>query len=222
MKDKKVVIIGNGSNSRLAKYYFDTDSEYEVVAFSVNRLYITEEKMEGLPVVALEELSQLYPPETFSAFVAVGYSQMNKLRERLYNECKSMGYTLASYVSSRSLYLSQYPPGDNCFIQESNTIQRNVKIGNNVVIWCSNSVAHDAVIEDHCYITTNIAVSGSVTIKRNSFIGTNATLNHGITIEAETLIGAGAIIMKNTVEKGVYMPPRSVKISKKSIEMNIR
>lgn len=221
MKNKKVVIIGNTSNARLAKYFFTIDSDYEVAAFSVNKKYITAGTFEDLPVVALEDLISKYPPAEFEVFVAVGYTDMNKIRERLYNECKDKGYKMANYISSRCSYLSQYQPGDNCFILEDNTIQPFVRIGNDVVLWSGNHIGHDVTIEDHNFITSHVVVSGFVTIKRNCFLGVNATIRDAITIAPETLVAAGAIIMKDTVEKGVYLPARTTLFEKKSDEIKI-
>jgi len=221
MKNKKLVIIGNTSNARLAKFSFETDSDYEVVAFSVNSQYLKEIEFEGLPVIAFEEIESKYPPAEFEAFVAVGYTNMNKIREKLYNECKAKGYVMANYVSSHCTFLTQFPTGDNCFILEDNTIQPYVKIGNDVVLWSGNHIGHDVTIEDHNFITSHVVVSGFVTIKRNCFIGVNATIRDAITIAPETLIAAGAIIMKDTEEKGVYLPPRSTLFDKKSDEIKI-
>jgi len=221
MKNKKVVIIGNTSNARLAKYFFEIDSEYEPVAFSVNKEFIETEQFENLPVIALEEIKSKYPPGEFEAFVAVGYNNMNKVREKLYNHCKDSGYKMASYISSRCSYLSQFPTGDNCFILEDNTIQPFVKIGNDVVLWSGNHIGHDVKVGDHCFITSHVVVSGFVTIKNNCFLGVNATIRDAITIAPETLVAAGAIIMKDTVEKGVYLPARSTLFDKKSDEIQI-
>ncbi|MEP7145693.1 MAG: acetyltransferase [bacterium] len=221
MKNKKVVIIGNTSNARLAKYYFTIDSDYEVAAFSVDKKYITDVEFEGLPVIDFDELNLKYPAREFETFVAVGYNDMNKIREKLYNECKDKGYKMANYISSHCTYLSQFPAGDNCFILENNTIQPYVRIGNNVVLWSGNHIGHDVTIEDHNFITSHVVVSGFVTIKRNCFLGVNATIRDAVTIAPETLVAAGAIIMKDTVEKGVYLPPRTILFEKKSDEIKI-
>ncbi|MCY7361589.1 MAG: sugar O-acyltransferase, partial [Ignavibacteria bacterium] len=74
MKTKKLIIIGNTSNARLAKYFFETDSEFAVKAFSVNKEYITESEFVDLPVTPFEEIKKNYPPEEFELFVAVGYT----------------------------------------------------------------------------------------------------------------------------------------------------
>lgn len=221
MKTKKLVIAGNTSNARLAKYYFDIDSDYEVAAFAVNKEYIKEESFEGLPLTALEDIEKNYPVSEYELFIAVGYTDMNKIREKLYYYCKEKGYTLANYISSRCSFLTQFPTGDNCFILEDNTIQPYVRIGNNVVLWSGNHIGHDVKIEDHNFISSHVVISGFVTVKRNCFIGVNATLRDAITIAPETLIAAGAIIMKDTVEKGVYLPARSTMFDKKSDEIKI-
>ena len=221
MEKKKLIIIGNTSNARLAKYFFDTDSDKEVVAFSVNEKYIAEKTFEGIPVETFEDLEKKYPVNEYEAFVAVGYTNMNKIREKMYNECKAKGYVMANYISSRCSYLSQFPTGDNCFILEDNTIQPYVKIGNNVVLWSGNHIGHDVEIDDHNFITSHAVVSGFVKIRNNCFVGVNATIRDGVTIAPETLIAAGAIIMKDTVEKGVYLPARSTLFDKKSDEIQI-
>ncbi len=221
MKNKKVIIVGNTSNARLAKYYFTNDSEYEVSAFAVDERYINTDIFEELPVTDLESINSKFPPSDFEMFVAVGYSDMNKVRERLYNECKDKNYKMANYISSKCSFLTQYPTGDNCFILEDNTIQPYVKIGNNIVLWSGNHIGHDVIIEDHCFITSHVVVSGFVTIKNNCFLGVNSTIRDAVTIFPETLVAAGAIIMKDTIERGVYLPARSTLFDKKSDEIKI-
>jgi acetyltransferase-like isoleucine patch superfamily enzyme len=49
----------------------------------------------------------------------------------------------------------------------------------------------------------------------------NASLRDAIRIRRETLIGAGAVVMKDTVEKGVYLPQRAVLFDKTSDQIEI-
>ena len=217
----KLVIFGAGDIARLAHYYFTRDSEHEVIAFTVDAKYRQGDSFMDLPLVPFEEVANAYAPGEHKMFVALSYAKMNKLREEKYRQAKASGYELVSYVSSRYSFLTDHPPGDNCFILEDNTIQPFVKIGNNVTLWSGNHIGHDAVIEDHCFLASHIVVSGYVRIANNCFIGVNATLRNSITIAPETLIGAGAVIMKDTVEKGVYLPQRAELFTKKSDEIEL-
>jgi len=217
----KLIIFGTGDIARLAHYYFSCDSEYEVVAFTVDKEYMTGDVFLGLPVVDFEEIVDCCPPTTHKMFIALSYAKMNKIRAQKYYKAKEMGYQLATYVSSRCTFLSDKPVGDNCFILEDNTIQPFVEIGNNVTLWSGNHIGHDSVIEDHCFIAPCVVISGHVHIHKYCFIGVNATLRNSITIAPETLIGAGAIIMKDTVEKGVYIPQSAQLLGKKSDKIKL-
>lgn len=217
----KLLIFGNQSQAKLAAYYFQTDSEYEVIGFTVDQAYRTEDTFEGLPVFSFETLETRFPPATHHLFVAIGYTGMNALRAQKYHEAKAKGYQLASYISTRCTFLSQYPAGDNCLILENNTIQPFARIGNNVTLWSGNHIGHDVTIADHCFITSHVVISGFVRVGAYSFLGVNATLRDSITIAEKTLIGAGAVIMQDTENEGVYLPPKAVKIAKRSGEVEI-
>lgn len=217
----KLVIFGAGVIARMAHYYFTRDSEHDVVAFTVDQQYRPSDTFLDLPLLPFEEITDSYSPAEYKMFVGLGYARMNKAREEKYHHAKAKGYELVSYVSSRCSFLTDHPAGDNCFILEDNTIQPFVKIGNNVTLWSGNHVGHDAVIEDHCFLTSHVVVSGFTRIGHHSFLGVNATLRNDITIAPETLIGAGAIIMKDTVEQGVYLPERARLFEKKSSEIEL-
>jgi sugar O-acyltransferase (sialic acid O-acetyltransferase NeuD family) len=217
----KVVIFGTGDIAKLAQYYFVRDSEHEAVAFTVDRAYRTVSEFCGLPVVDFEEVAATYPPSAYQMFVALSYAKMNRVRAEKYYLAKTMGYHLVSYVSSRCSFLTDHPVGENCFILEDNTIQPFVRIGNNVTLWSGNHIGHDSSIQDHCFLASHIVVSGHVSISQYCFIGVNATLRNSINIATGTLIGAGAVIMKDTVERGVYLPQRAELYSKNSDEIEL-
>jgi sugar O-acyltransferase (sialic acid O-acetyltransferase NeuD family) len=217
----KLVVFGMGDIGRLAHYYFARDSEHEVVAFTADIEYVKESTFQGLPVVAFEKVKQVYPPSDFKMFIALSYASMNQVRADKYFRTKEMGYELVSYVSSRCTFLTDTPVGDNCFILEDNTIQPFVRIGNNVTLWSGNHIGHDSIIEDHCFLASQIVVSGRVRIGAYCFVGVNVTLRNAITIAPRTLLGAGAIIMKDTIEGGVYIPNRTEIFPKKSSEIKL-
>ncbi|MEO8146184.1 MAG: acetyltransferase [Bacteroidia bacterium] len=217
----QLIIFGTGDIAQIANYYFETDSKHEVMAFTVNREYLTEPEFEGKPVIAFEDLVEKYPPSDYQLFIALSYSKMNKIREAKYHEAKTMGYNLVSYISSKCTYLSQYEAGDNCFIFEDNTIQPFVKIGNNVTLWSGNHIGHHSVIHDHNFISSHVVISGHCVIESNCFVGVNSTLAHKVTLAKETLVGAGAVITKNTEPYSIYVPAKSIKLDKKSDEVQL-
>jgi sugar O-acyltransferase (sialic acid O-acetyltransferase NeuD family) len=212
----RVVIFGAGDIARLAHVYFTRDSAHDVVAFAVDREFRTADTLLDLPVIDFEDVTDRFPPSENAMFIALSYGRMNRNRAAKYLRARELGYSLVSYVSSKCTFLTDHPVGDNCFILEDNTIQPFVTIGNNVTMWSGNHIGHDAVVEDHCFIASQVVVSGHVRIGAYSFIGVNATLRNGITLAPQTLVGAGAVIMKDTIAKGVYLAPRAELFAKNS------
>ncbi len=217
----KLVLFGAGDIARLAHFYFSTDSEHDVVAFAVDPQYRHGESFLDLPLVPVDQVARLYPPAAHKMFVAMSYGKMNRVRAAKYAQAKELGYELVTYISSRSSFLAQHQPGDNCLILEDNTVQPFVRIGSNVTLWSGNHIGHDSVIGDHCFISSHVVVSGHVRIEQGCFIGVNATLRNSITIAEFTLIGAGAVVMKDTAPRSVYLGARSERFSKTSDDVDL-
>lgn len=202
---KPLVIFGSGDIARLAHFYFSTDSEYKIVAFTVDSAYLSAASFCALPVVAFKELAAHYPPELYELFIAVSYSKLNAVRKEKYLAAKAMGYRLASFISSRASVLNDGRIGENCFIFEDNTIQPFVSIGNNVTLWSGNHIGHHSTIKDHCFIASHVVISGGVEIGEQCFIGVNATLRDHIKVGERCVIGAGALLLADAAPEGVYM-----------------
>jgi sugar O-acyltransferase (sialic acid O-acetyltransferase NeuD family) len=159
----------------------------------------------GRPVVAFEDVAQLYPPDRHDLFVALSYSKLNLVRKEKYLAAKAYGYRLASYVSEKATVLNQGRIGENCFILEDNTIQPFVTIGNNVTLWSGNHIGHHSTIKDHCFVASHVVVSGGVEIGEQCFIGVNATIRDHVKVGDRCVIGAGALLLANAESEGVYM-----------------
>lgn len=194
----EIIIFGGGETSLLAYEYFTHDSNYTVVAFAMDKEYITEEEIYGLPVINIEDLSDKYPADKYKGFVAVSSTKLNRVRRDIYNRVKELGYELVSYISSKAFVWHNVKIGDNCFILEDNTLQPFTEIGNNVVMWSGNHLGHRSVIKDHCFIASHCVISGFCEIGSHTFIGVNATLENNVQIGEDNFIGAGALVRKST------------------------
>lgn len=202
---KRLVIFGAGDIAALAHFYFSTDSDYEVAAFTVDRDYCTSDSFLDLPLEPFESVQDCFPPGEFSMFVAVSYKGVNKLRAEKVAQAREKGYRLASYISSRATMLAQHPPGENCFLLEDNTVQPFVRIGSNVTLWSGNHIGHHSEIADHCFISSHVVISGGVKVGERAFIGVNSTLRDHITIGARAVIGAGCLVLADVPEEGVLI-----------------
>jgi sugar O-acyltransferase (sialic acid O-acetyltransferase NeuD family) len=216
-KNKKLVIIGAGELAKIAFEYFTYDSDYEVVGFCVEKDYKNAETMYDKPIIVFDELIHHFTPESYYAFVAIPASQLNRLRTRLYQEVKKLGYTCATYISSQAFVWRNVEIGDNCFIFEHNTVQPFVKIGNNVILWSGNHIGHQTIIEDNCFLSSHVVVSGYCRIGESCFLGVNATFNDHVEVPRDCIIASGALVSKNLIESGkVYYGAPAKQMPKKS------
>ncbi|KJS19007.1 MAG: transferase [Hoeflea sp. BRH_c9] len=203
---KKVIVFGASDAAQLAHYYFTNDTDHQVVAFTVDAEFMPEDRIFcGLPVVPFETVSEEFPPGSHLMFVALGYSRLNQMRKEKYFDAKQLGYSCASYISSKAAILNDGDIGENCFILENNTIQPFVSIGNNVTLWSGNHIGHHSRIDDHCFLASHIVVSGRVTIGEACFIGVNSTLRDHVTVGANCILGAGVLLLSDAAPSGVYV-----------------
>jgi sugar O-acyltransferase (sialic acid O-acetyltransferase NeuD family) len=201
---KKLIIFGNSPAAIQSHYDFSNDSQYEVVAFTVDRRDIKETELLGLPVVPFEEVENIYLPADFAMFVAVYFNRVNQVRMKYYAEAKAKGYELVSYISSKAIVWPSLVVGDNCMICDGANVRPFTKIGNNTFIMPGAVVGHDAEVGDHCYVAIHAVILAGAKVKDCCVIGGNATILNGVIVAKECVISAGAVINSNTQEKGVY------------------
>ncbi len=207
----EVVIYGIGTFAKLLYYYFTKDSNYKVVAFCADRIYIKDKNFCNLPLIPFEDLERSYSPEKFKVFVAVGYSNM-RARKIMFDKIKSKNYECVNYISSKAIIDSSFTIGENNVILENTVIEPFVKITNNNIIWSSSNICHDVFIDSHSFIAAQTLIGGFSKIKNNCFVGFNSTIIQNIVLENETLVGAKSLVLKNTKSFTKYIgnPAKSV------------
>lgn len=208
----KVIVFGIADTAELAHFYLQNDSEHEVVAFTVNKEFMEADQFKGLPLVAFEDVENIFSPQEYAFFAPMTARNMNRNREKIYLEAKQKGYQFISYISSKATIFDRSVIGENCFILEDNTIQPFTTIGNNVVLWSGNHIGHHGKIHDHVFFTSHVVMSGHCEIDSYSFFGVNCTIRDYTHIAQGTLVGMASSITKDTEEWGIYIGNPSKKV----------
>lgn len=221
----KVFIIGTTEFSFMIHSIIKREGQYDMVGHTVNEKYIRENED-----ICKKKGTCLYPLENLFDFVCandgvyvvntVGYSNMNRTRQKMYEQCIDLGYSPVNYISNRAICLSEIK-GNGNIIFPGAYIGTNVDIGNNNVVYAGVVLTHDITVGDHNFIAANSTVGGVVRIGDNCFIGMGSVIRNRLNISDYTLLGAGAYLDHDTDKEDVFVPPRAIKLKKKSSEVHL-
>ena len=203
VKTKKLVIFGDSLFAEVAYECFARDSEYEVVGFAVEQAYLKKNMLFGLPVVAIEQVAKIFSPESHDVYVAIVYTQLNRLRSRLMHIAEQHSYKLATYISSNAFVWPNTVLGKHCFIFEFCVVQPFVKIGDNTILWSGTHIGHHSTIGNNVFIARAI-VAGNCNIGCNSFIGANTTVANDVTIGEDCFLNLATVVTKSLDSNRMY------------------
>lgn len=202
---RKLVIFGTAKFGELAHFYFTKDSLYEVDFFTEDADQNKADRFCGLPVIPFEEIEEYAPQSEYDLFVAVGYTDLNRVREKKCAEVESKGYNLASYLSSKAIYWGDTQIGKNTFILENNNLQPFMKIGDGTLIWSGCHFGHDVQIGNFCFFSSHVVVCGDVKIGNNCFVGGNTFIRNDLKIGDRCILGAQSVILNDVAEGKVFV-----------------
>lgn len=206
MKNKKIIIFGNGTLAQLADYYFTNDSNYEVIGFTVEDLTSSKDVTYlNRPLYKWPEVVAKFDPAQIDIFIAIGYKKTNTIRRTRFDQVKASGFSLASYISTKAINFAT-KIGDNCFILESNVLQPFSEIEDCVTMWSGNHLGHHSVLKQNCFVASHVVISGKCIVGQNSFIGVNASIHDNVQIGDSCIVGAGAIVAQSCENRSVFSP----------------
>jgi sugar O-acyltransferase (sialic acid O-acetyltransferase NeuD family) len=202
---KDLIIFGNGKIADVVYYYAVNECNFKVGAFTVDNDFVGNGRFHNLPVIPFSEIEKKYKPEKYSMFIALGYQDLNRLRETKYLTAKKLGYEIVSVVSRERKIPSTVLYGENCFIMPPSIIHPEVTIGNNTFVWSGAMIGHHSSIGDNCWLTSCTNISGVVKVGNNCFFAVNSTVGHSVNIGNECFLGANTLVTKNLADKKVVI-----------------
>jgi len=201
----KVILAGNAITANILNDYLAQDNRYQVVGLTVDDDFVNLDGVPGLNCIPLSNISTTYNLENHMIIMAMGYNDINRSRESMFNRLKAMGYRIESYVHPDAKVYTLYPLGEGCVVLPSAVIEPHARLGANSMVWANVTLAHHSSVDDHCWVASGAVISGQAKIKRNSFIGVNATIVNEVIVDEYCIIGAGALITKNTKASSVHL-----------------
>ena len=189
---KKVFLIGGGGHCKSCIDVIENENKYKIIG-------IIDKKKNFL-------LSYKVFPESYLnkklikdnyAFVTVGHIKNYKVRVKLFNKLKNLGFKIPSLISP-SAYISKHAViGQGTIVMHGAIVNAGAVIGNNCIINTNSLIEHDVIIGDHTHVSTETTINGGAAFGDKVFIGSRSIIKDNISIGACSIVGAGLYIKKN-------------------------
>lgn len=202
---KNLIIVGNSVTAHIITGYLSLDPRFNIICAVVDEKYMNTGNDLGIKCVGLTEIQKYYNPTNHDVLMAVGYGNLNKTRQSLFERLKKLGYKFVTYIHPDARTYSHHPIGEGSVVLPGAIIEPNAKVGTNTMIWCNTTVAHDSTVSDHCWIASGAVIAGNSSVGRNTFIGVNATIVDQVNVAKYNIIGGSALISKCTKPNTVHL-----------------
>lgn len=199
---KNIIIFGGGKIGYAVAHYIRQWQLFEIATHVVDEQYVDMNPM-GLEVVSSDKVLDRFPPQKYSAFVALGYHDLNIFRAEKCLQLASLGYDLVDVVNPDAP--SDLKVGGNCFVAAGETIQPGCKVERNGFVWNGATIGHNCVVGEDAWITGGASIGGNVKVGRASFVGIGATIGNGVVIGRNCVLGAGALCVKDIADNVVLV-----------------
>ncbi len=216
---KKLVIVGNGPYSQMMKKYVEQTGFGKVLAYTADAEYIQRKEMDGVPVLPLEGLKEVYSCDEVTLIMGIGYRRMGEIRREVFKKCKRDGYYFENYIHPTALVAHDVTLGEGNNILEGVIIEVGVKIGDANLFFGGSMVGHETTVGSYNTFAGKSMAAGCVIIKNHCFLGISSSVKDHVALEDYVLLGAAAYGFQDMEPYSVVAPARSIVLKdKKSTE----
>lgn len=201
----RIVLVGNAITARILYGYLRQDLRYEVAACVVDDAFCASTAVPEAQTVPISRLEGQFPPDSCKLLMALGYAQVNTVRQAMYERLIAKGYSFETYVHPKAMIYTEKPLGDACVILPGALVEPGAEIGQDTFLFGNAVVAHDAKVGAHCWLAAGVVIAGMATVGQGSFVGVNATVSNKVEVGPGCIVGGAAFISKNIKANTVYL-----------------
>lgn len=196
---KKIVIVGGGGFGRELYSYIKADLAGGCFIGYTLAGFLDDNPGCELAVMSPEltylgALANFEPQGNEVLVIAIGKTSS---RRNIFEDIKSRGLALLTYVHSSALVMSEEILGEGTVVCPNSIINVGAKLGDNVAVNVFCSVGHGATIGSHSVLSPYCAISGDSTLGMCGFMGTRATLFPGVVLGDGCIVDAHSAVRQS-------------------------
>ena len=217
---KRYCIYGDSPFAERIYSYIRLEGVHEVLGFTNDERYILRNEIQGLSVIPFSEFTASMKDDC-ELILALGYTSMNNLREKVFNECANAGCRIGVYISSNAIVYSD-KIGEGTIILPNAVVGPGCHIGKGNYLASSVVLSHDNIIGDFNFLSTNVVLGGYASVASHCFLGLHSIVRDGIHLTDYSLLGSGCNMLKSSdVKGGVYVGNPARLLDKRSLDITI-
>lgn len=204
-----IIIVGNSSHAQLINRYIKSTNFGKVVAYVVDKEYISADMVDGIPVISFGQLKEQYAPENVNLVMGIGYKKMGEIRKTKFEQCKKMGYSFANYIHPTAILPENLIIGEGNIILENVLVEIGVQIGDANLFFGGSIIGHESEIGSYNTFSLRSVIAGNVHITDNCFLGVASAVKDNVTFSNHVLLGATGYGFKDMDAYSVVVPAKS-------------
>ena len=147
--------------------------------------------VDDVPVIGKTSDMAFFYPEYKLLLVTIGD---NKLREQLYMEAASIGYSFPNIIHPSAYISPRAHIGSGCVILNNAVVQNNARCGDGCILNPGVELHHDSSIGNYCLIYTNSVIRSLTTVGDRVWMGSNVTISTSAIIPNDEKVKDGNVI----------------------------
>lgn len=188
-----IILVGYGGHARSVADCIERQYKYRIIGYTDVEQRSSQYKYLGTDDV----LKDYFERGVQNAAVGVGYMGKGTLRERLYEQLKSIGYLLPIIVDPSAVVAETAETEEGVFIGKGAVVNAGARIGKMAIINTRALVEHDCVVGEFTHVAVAAVLCGQVKVGEAAFVGANATILQCMEIPSNVIVPAGETIRRS-------------------------
>lgn len=193
---KKVIVIGSGGHAKVVIDILHEMKEFDIIGITSNS-YPNQSVFFGLPIIGDDTIFGKEEYRDCLVAMGLGGFKDNLLREEVYNNVKSKGFTFVNAIHPSAIISKTVKFEEGVVVFPGVVLNTDVKIGSNSIIATGSTIDHETIIGNHVLISAGVTVGAYSVIKDRALLALGSKVVSGITIGQNSLIAAGAVVVYN-------------------------
>jgi UDP-perosamine 4-acetyltransferase len=191
-----VIVLGAGGHAKVLINTLQLCS-VEILGITDPDPKLVGQDILGVPILGSDDELKKYSAEKIQLINGLGSVGLPKVRCRLFDECKKLGFSFATVIHPSAVVANDVELGEGTQVMAGVVLQPGVCLGDNVIINTHASVDHDCHIGNHAHIAPGVTLSGDVFVGRGTHVGTGASVVQGVSVGDGSLVGAGSVVLND-------------------------